>query len=138
MPSEPGLPFDAGDTDGTPGDAPADAEPADRPSVDRVFEALAHRRRRYLLYHLLRRGGTIAVDELAGLVARTETPATDAVSPDETVRDRTAAALHHSHLPKLAATNLVSYDRANAAVSPGPHADLARPYLELTADEELR
>lgn len=82
--------------------APSNAEPA-------VFEALADRRRRYVLFSLVDApDGVAELDELSEQVHRWERAAEDALPDDH--RDRVVASLYHVHLPALADAGLVEFD----------------------------
>lgn len=78
------------------------------PRLDRYFDALVDRRRRYALYYL-RRHGSASVEELARHVAARETgrPAAD-LSTDE--YEQVQSSLYHNHLPRLADYGLAEFD----------------------------
>ncbi len=80
---------------------------------DRVFESLAHPRRRYLLYTLVNgeESEHARLAELATNIAAGEAnkPVVDVTDAE---RDRIQLSLYHSHLPKLADLNLVDYTEA--------------------------
>lgn len=80
-----------------------------------VFEVLADRRRRYVLY-ALREEEPRSLSELGRVVAAWD----HGVPPDELAEDRhrrTCMALHHTHLPRLADVDAVEYDVESDAVS---------------------
>lgn len=114
--SEGGRPSDADPE----GDEPSDADPkasgpggrsqtnGGLPRLDRYFDALADRRRRYALYYL-RRHGSASVEELARHVAARETgrPAAD-LSAEE--YEHVQSSLYHNHLSRLADYGLAEFD----------------------------
>jgi len=78
-------------------------------SVRERFELLAPERRRLALAVLEERSSRIDLADLAADVAERE--------PDATVRE-VQIALHHAHLPKLAAAGVVDYDPATRTIAP--------------------
>lgn len=91
-----------------------------RPELDRVFEQLSHRDRRSVLL-LLKRDRIETVEEA---LAREER--------------RSEIELTHVHLPKLAESGYIEWDRDRGALSKGPRFDEIEPLLELAesrADE---
>jgi hypothetical protein len=80
-------------------------------SPDRIYEILAHEYRRHVLCVLHSRPGPVEVEELASLVtARSQdVPIGDV---EENDRDAVLVELHHNHLPRLRAADLIRYDRA--------------------------
>lgn len=119
--------------DSSPGSR-ADSGPVNRsfsPDVlrfDDAFEALTHRRRRYLCY-LLREDGAQSVADLAREVAAWEADVpTDAV-PVERCQEAYVA-LHHAHVPKLVDAGVVDLDVATGVVAPGENADRAFAALD--------
>ncbi|MFC4448014.1 DUF7344 domain-containing protein [Halorussus aquaticus] len=96
-------------------DAP---DPDASPELDAAFEVLADAHRRYALYYLRGRESA-ALDEVATVVAGwlgTRDDPGDMVAPRD--RDSVRTALHHVHLPRLAAAGYVSYDADSGAVTP--------------------
>ena len=83
--------------------------------LDEVFDALAHRHRRDALRVFRSNEGTVTEADLAGEVATRA----DADGRSSTGRERVAAALHHVHVPKLAATGLVTVDGGTVRLSAG-------------------
>lgn len=73
---------------------------------DEVLRALARSTRRRVLRYLDEAGGDVDVTELAGHLA-----------DEQSVRERTAASLHHVHLPKLDDCGLVEYDPESCRVA---------------------
>jgi DNA-binding transcriptional ArsR family regulator len=93
--------------------------------IDRLLDALSHRRRRHALYELRGADGAVAVADLA-----------DAVAADlDAARDRVAASLHHHHVPKLSDAGLVDYDDRSGDVRYAG-GDLVSSWLDLLAAVE--
>lgn len=88
--------------------------PTETLSTDRLLEVLADRRRRTLLRYLAGQGDrAVNTPELAAeLAAEAAAPTDD--RPD--TFERTVTDLCHVHLPKLAETGLVEYDRQHGTV----------------------
>ena len=79
-----------------------------------VYRLLAAPRRRYLLWHLSRRGST-TVEEAGRRIAAWEA----GVPPGDVaraLRERVRISLVHAHLPRLADHDVVDYDRASGEV----------------------
>lgn len=83
---------------------------------DDLFEALAHRYRRFVLVYLHGADSPVSPRTLAEAIA---------ARVDETSGERVLLLLHHTHLPKLAAAGCVEYDDDVRL------ADAARPALDL-------
>lgn len=97
-----------------------------------VFELLAERRRRYALYYLSQRVGTVPLTDVAEQIATWE---------GEHSRDRLElirVGLHHRHVPKLLDAEVVRYDAEGDAVHVLPAATELAPYLELAVETDLR
>ncbi|TYL39605.1 hypothetical protein CV102_04760 [Natronococcus pandeyae] len=84
--------------------------------VSTIFGAFAHHRRRYALRGLRMHENPMSVADLADEVAirENESPVTEI--PAEEVK-RVSLSLYHTHIPKLAAANLVQYDRERDSVA---------------------
>jgi len=102
-------------------DVPGAEDPRDVLELDHVYEALDHPRRRRVC-SLLADDDEWRLSELARSVAALEdgVPA-DAVS--ESSRERVYVSLYHSHVPKLAACGVVSFDADAETLSTAEHAD---------------
>lgn len=74
--------------------------------LDAVFDLLAEPRRRKLLYHLSSYEEVASLDDLATAIAAEE----HGGSPPEALVDRVRCELHHVHLPRLTAEQVVEYD----------------------------
>lgn len=102
--------------------------------VDLLFEVLADRRRRLVLGYLESTDDGVAeYDELVDhVLAGTST---DAAEPD--ARKRIAADLHHRHLPKLADSDLIEYDRRSETVR-YRGAEAVPELLDLASDHDAQ
>jgi predicted transcriptional regulator len=96
--------------------------------VDYVFEALAHPRRRYLLY-------TLAVEtvwsvrELATkLAAWEQNIPEETVRPDE--RDKVYISLYHTHIPILEEYSVISFDAQTETIEAAVNAEQVIAALE--------
>lgn len=89
--------------------------------LDRVFTALAHPRRRHLLYAMLVRERW-TLPELAGQIAAWEQdrPVSDV---DENHRTEVYVSLHHAHVPLLVNEGVIEFDDRDETLTPGPNAD---------------
>lgn len=89
--------------------------------LDHVYEALEHPRRRCVC-SLLVEDDEWRLSELARTVAAWEDGVPeDAVS--ESTMERVSVSLYHSHVPKLAACGVVSFDADAETLSTGENAD---------------
>ncbi|WP_121821506.1 DUF7344 domain-containing protein [Halostella salina] len=100
-----------------------DGVPPEPLSPDTVFELLASRRRRFVLYALADTDGEVPFDALVAQVVEWETAG---LTPPRGHEDRVATALHHVHLPRLAAEGVVSYDESDDTVRYLGSAELER------------
>lgn len=99
-------------------------------SDDTMFEALAHERRRYLLYTLLE-DESWSLRRLARMLAAWENDAAEANVPEDEV-DYVYASLYHAHVPKLVDLQILEFDCEAETITPGPHADRVLDVLEST------
>ena len=77
--------------------------------TDTVVAALAdHRRRAVLTYFQQAQSGDATVEELASSLAERDDGQSS--TPPDTEGRNIRISLHHTHLPKLADANLISYD----------------------------
>jgi hypothetical protein len=112
--------------------ATADTSDTDRLTPDRAFDLLADPRRWRALAALRSADGPMAlVDLAAATAARVEGVDPAAVSLDR--RERTAAQLHHVHLPKLDDADVVSYDPAENRATLTDRAERLDPCFEAIA-----
>lgn len=86
---------------------------------DRLFELLSHPYRRFVVGHLRSVDDPQSVGEVAADLGawQAELPPADR-SADGVAGIETE--LHHTHLPKLAAADVVEYDPARGTVTPTP------------------
>lgn len=119
------------DTPSKEGDAPARDSRADPDalSLDALFDALADRRRRYVL-HCLRESRTpMALADLADEVATREQEAPISEVPAEEVK-RVYVSLYHAHVPKLADASIVEYSQQRDLVALSENSERIEPLLE--------
>ena len=102
-------------------DEPSETNDA-RLTVDAICAVLAHHRRRELVRSL-------SVDDPV-----TVTGAATALTEAEDAVERTAIELHHLHIPKLAAHDVVDYDRGRDRLVLTERAAQLWPYLELESE----
>lgn len=98
--------------------------PGPIPSVlelNHVFDALAHQRRRYLLYTLLE-DEEWSLRELAVKVAAWEQGVSRESVADEEV-ERVYVSLYHNHVPKLADEGIVEFVEADETIRPATNAE---------------
>ncbi|QLG63163.1 DUF7344 domain-containing protein [Halorarum salinum] len=81
-----------------------------------MFEVLAHHRRRYAIHCLREYENPITLADLADEVSVLENDTSIAEIPPEDVK-RVYLSLYHSHVPKLADAELVTYDQERDLVS---------------------
>lgn len=102
--------------------------------IDGIFDVLAARRRRYVLYALLEADGGLTLSDLAGVIA-----AAEAGRPIAAVagacRD-IAADLARTHLPTLDREGLVDYDPARERASLADGHERVTSVLELASRYE--
>lgn len=81
----------------------------DLESLDVLFEVLADRRRRYVLYHLQTASDdVVGFDEVVTQIANWETPL--GTEPTNDHREEIEIALHRNHLAKLEDRGIIDYD----------------------------
>lgn len=103
-------------------------------TTDQAFDLLGDGTRRRALAALQATDGAISLDELAEATASRA----EDVTPGELSADRwerTAASLHHCHLPKLADAGVVDYDIVENQVEPTDEVEALEPYFELIETE---
>ncbi|SIR63472.1 hypothetical protein SAMN05421858_3031 [Haladaptatus litoreus] len=84
-----------------------------------VFEAIAHPRRRYLVYTLAEETEW-SLDDLATKLAAWETDTAEANIATLT-RQEMYTSLYHSHVPKLVDLDVIEFDDSTETITPGPH-----------------
>ncbi len=94
------------------------ADRTPRLSDDRLYRALASTRRRRLLYLLLEKGESTVENVVTVLTGWNATETGTMKEKDD--REHIAISLEHVHLPLLAETDLVDYDRESGTVRVEP------------------
>ncbi|WP_424005258.1 DUF7344 domain-containing protein (plasmid) [Haloarcula salina] len=104
-------------------------------SLDTIHELIASRRRRYTLYCLYLYANPMRLADVAGRATEWEhgTPASEFL--DERLAMYTS--LVHIHVPKLAAADVIAYDRSDEMLELDRNAAQLRPYLERAAEIDL-
>lgn len=105
-------------------------------AIDTVFKVLSHSYRRYAL-DCLREHGTMALADLVDEVAA-RAFGTSPADLDEQERDRVFLTLYHTHIPLLAAADMVDFDQHEATVAPGEAIAQAEPFLSLANNETAK
>lgn len=102
---------------------------------DGIFELLSNHRRRMVLYYLRRERGTIGVNELAEQIASLENdvPVEELTSQQ---RKRVYVSLYQTHLPKMAESNAIEYDKDAGTVRLSDRGNDIDAYL--TTEDETR
>ena len=95
-----------------------------------LFELLADRQRRRLLFLLCDAESVAVPDGLQSRSAAAMTNGDSSKSPTQTAPNDLAVELHHTHLPKLAAANLIEWDRSTETVRRGPEFAAVEPALD--------
>lgn len=105
---------------------------------DTVFELCSDRHRRIVLAILAGEQRSLTLDDLAKTIVKhtDETPLREV--PGETIAE-VKTALHHVHLPKIEAAELVEFDADRGVVEPTARFDGVAPHLSahLDGDPEL-
>ena len=86
-----------------------DADPSTVPSLDVLFDSLAHSRRRQVLAATARRPGPVDLETLAAVVSANEGTRSGTDGSRESTRE-VRTSLHHVHVPKLSAAGLLEVD----------------------------
>lgn len=105
-------------------------------SVDNLFDALADRRRRKLLYSLRDHDGSLTFTDAAEELALVHCDSTKYDYPDEEI-EQICASLHHDHVPKLEEQGLVDYDRERDQIELTEYACYLVPYLKQASKDEM-
>lgn len=108
----------------------------DGPSRDEVFTALSNQRRRNVILYLNDHAGDARVRDIAEQLAAWEN---DLEIPEVTYkqRKRVYTALHQSHLPKLADSGFIAYERDRGLVSLTEESRQLEIYLEVVSKNEI-
>ncbi|WP_276253780.1 DUF7344 domain-containing protein [Halomontanus rarus] len=109
-------------------------------SRDRLFSALAHRRRRLALSLLDRRESETPItrEELATSMIACERAMGLETENGSEAADQLATKLYHQHLPKLEDAGLVTYDRDDETISDTGHLDVDAEWCDGTVDDPRR
>lgn len=105
------------------------------PSLDVLFDVLAHRRRRYTLECLCDGQTPMALADLAREVSARERGTAVPEIPDAVVK-RTYRSLSHSHVPKLADADIVEYNRERKLLALSMESERVEPLVEATGASE--
>lgn len=105
-------------------------------SLDTMFAALRDTRRRYVIYYLQQRG-ELAIEELAELIAATETGDDHTAIPADEQK-RVNLALVHVDLPKLVETGIVEHDEDRDRVRLRGELPQLSSYLNEAAKTDLQ
>jgi DNA-binding transcriptional ArsR family regulator len=98
-------------------------------SIDELFAMLSHPGRRYVLSYLLQEDDSIPTQELVEHVLSKTNPPSDLTEPQ--FRGQVAARLHHTHLPRLDAVDLIAYDPDKQVAARTPYTQSVEPLLDL-------
>ena len=111
-------------------DTPADDSPSESLNPDQAFDLLGNGQRRRAIAALRESDGVVGLDQLAeATAARAEDM--DAADVTEDRRERTAAMLHHAHLPRLEDANVAEYNAGDGRVELTEVAEELAPYFEV-------
>ena len=102
-------------------------------SQDTVFDVLSNSRRRYVLYYLRQESEPIQLIDLAEHVAAWENE-TDIESLTDQERKRVYVSLYQTHIPKLADTGVVTYDKEAGTVALTERRSAINKHLSETED----
>lgn len=103
--------------------------------LNTLFEALANRRRRYVLQCLCEYQTPMALADLADEIATQEQ---DAPLPDIPAEDvkRVYMSLYHTHIPKLADANIVEYTQEQDLVALSTKSEHVEAFLGCATENE--
>jgi len=105
--------------------------------MDDAFDLLSNSRRRYLIYYLVRRGGSVELGEMTDQITAWEHDTTvDRISSDQ--RRRVYISLYQTHLPKLAEHGVLTYDDDEKTVTLADNVDDLVYYLQIDREETSR
>lgn len=83
---------------------------------DELFDVLSNARRRFVIACLREHGAPMALADVAAELATWESTTPSAQIPEDRVTSRYIA-LHHVHVPKMADTGVIEYDRDSNTVA---------------------
>lgn len=96
--------------------------------LDRLFESLAHRRRRHVLVCLYEHHAMTLADLADEVAVKVYDQRLDKI-PAETVK-QIYLSLYHNHIPKLESANMVRYSQSADSVELGDAIGQAAPFLD--------
>ena len=99
----------------------------------KCFALLGDRRRRLVVRVLREHGASLSVTEIAHLVTSYEREDHSAIDAADV-----HTSLHHTHLPRLEAADVISYDRDERMVELRPNFDSIIRFVEPVAGEDVR
>lgn len=103
--------------------------------ADHLFSLLNHRYRRYVIQRLRIADCPVLLARLAlEIAARQEGTEVEDITPQ--TADHVRAALHHTHLPKLADAAVLEYDRETGKVALTKRAAALDPLLTAVSESE--
>lgn len=111
----------------------SETPPSTNADPDTVFAVLASDRRRLVLEHLFDHPTPVTVPDLVDRLVSAEL---NGPERPEDLRRRIHVSLHHVHLPKLAAGDMVDYDAERGEVTLTPSATSVKPHLAVMNDVE--
>lgn len=126
-------------TENSPSSIPAIGvlpQPAKSDPFETIFGILKSQHRRYLLYYLYQHG-ELAVDELAELIAASETGG-DPTTVTAAQREKIQIGLVHIHLPKLVWADIVAYDKTTQGIHLREDIPHLKSHLDETAKVDLQ
>lgn len=103
-------------------------------ALDSVFKAIANPGRRYVLTYLLCAEGYVTMTELVDYVMSK----TDRSKPDEKLREEITVSLTHTHLPKLAEEEFITYNMERQLIMQTEKTPLVAPYLKVALIQQQR
>ncbi len=140
-----GAPGSPGRDDAGPSDSsdpavtvPSDSSESDEEPLthDTVFSVLSNRRRRLAIYYLRQCEDTARVGDMATQLAMWENDVSEGTLTYRQ-RKRVYTSLVQTHLPKLADSGFVTYERNRGTVSLTDRAATLDLYLELVDDDDV-
>jgi len=103
--------------------------------LDVVFEIIRNERRRLVLQYLEDNDGDTTLSDLAEHIAAIENDTTVAALSAQQ-RKRVYVGLYQCHLPKMADSGIVEFNKDRGLVRPGPNIDQLEPYLEVDPEAD--
>jgi DNA-binding transcriptional ArsR family regulator len=115
----------------------ADESEREQLSHDLIFDLLSNPRRRFILYYLRTKSGSVKLSELTGEIAawEYETPIDELTDQEQ---KRVYVSLYQTHVPKLVEAGLVDYDTEEKALQPTNQICTIDDYLPSDDDRDSR